>query len=122
MLRGHNDNKKNSKPQDDDIPNDQHRKKRYMRVFSAQILTNPASNTNPPMPLDADNALPVIELWFGKESPSEVGLIFHLDTCVAMNTGNLHVYQWLMTTRPYLVAEYIQYDDCKPFQTPMCSK
>ena len=33
-----------------------------------------------------------------------------------MNTGNMYVHQWLMTTRPHLVAEHIQYNDSKPFQ------
>ena len=85
-------------------------------VFRAEILTTPLSNINPPMPLDVDTGLPGVELWFGLEKPSEIGLLYHLDLCAAMNTGNLHVHQWLITTHPHLVAEYIQYDDATPFQ------
>ena len=40
-----------------------------------------------------------------------------MDTCAAINTGNLLVHQWLMTTHPHLVAEFIQYDDKNPFET-----
>ena len=39
-----------------------------------------------------------------------------MDTCAAMNTGNLAVHQWLMSTHPHLVAEYIQFDDVTPFE------
>ena len=85
-------------------------------VFSAQVLTAPAAAYSPPIPLDIDNGLPGIELWFGKMDDSEVCLICHLYSCAVMNTGNLLVHRWLMKKYPHLVAEYIQYDDSKPFQ------
>ena len=84
--------------------------------FTAQVLTTPAAEYSPPVPLDMDNGFPGIELWFGKCERSEVGLMCHLDSCAVMNTGNMYVHQWLMTTHPLIVAEYIQYDDSKPFQ------
>ena len=62
------------------------------------------------MPLDVDNGLPGVELWFGRDAHSEIGLLCHIDSCAAMNTCNLQVHQWLMTTHPHLVAKYIQYD------------
>ena len=62
------------------------------------------------------HGLPGIELCFGKVCTSEVGLLCHLDSCAAMNTVNLRVHQWLITTYPHLVSEYIQYDDSLPFQ------
>ena len=68
------------------------------------------------MSLDVDNGLPDVELWFGHESMSEVGLLCHLESCVDMRTGKLHVHQWLITAHQHLVAEYIQYDDSDPFQ------
>ena len=40
------------------------------------------------MPIDVDNGLPGIELWFGREEADEVGMLCHMDTCAAMNTGN----------------------------------
>ena len=83
-----------------------------MWLFSVYILTTSASNMNPPIPLDVDNTLPGIELWF----PSKNGLLYHLNMCAAINACIICVHQWLMITNPHLVTEYIQYDDCKPFQ------
>ena len=68
------------------------------------------------MPLDVENTLEDIELWFGKELSSETDLLGHLDLCTTMNTGNLRVHHWLMTTDPHLVAEYIEQNDRTPFQ------
>ena len=85
MVRGQQD-------EDTEIPEDASRKKSRAWVFAADIFTTPAANINPPMPLDVDNGLPGIELWFGKEENSEVGLLCHLDSWAAMNTGNLRVH------------------------------
>ena len=63
------------------------------------------------MPLDVDNVLPGIEIWFGTDPANEISFIHHMDTCAAMNTGNLLVHKWLMTQNPELVAEYIQFND-----------
>ena len=60
------------------------------------------------MPLEVDNGLPGVELWFGLKELSEIGILYHLDSCVVLNTGNLHVRQWLITTYPHLVAKYIK--------------
>ena len=68
------------------------------------------------MPIDVDNGLPGIKLWFGREETNEADLLCHMDTYATMNTGNLAVHQWLITTQPYLVVEYIQYDDSRPFE------
>ena len=67
------------------------------------------------MPLDVDIGLPGVKSWLGRNVPSQVRLLMHLDYCAAMSTGNLSVYQWLMTNHTHLVAEYIQYDDAHPF-------
>ena len=67
------------------------------------------------MPLDLDNGLPGILARFGSNEHNEVNFICLINTC-AMNTGNLQVHQWLMTTYPEIVAEYIQFDDSDPFQ------
>ena len=39
----------------------------------------------------------------------------HLDTCAAMNTGNLRVHQWLMTKHHNIADEYLQYNKT-PFE------
>lgn len=99
-----------------EVPEDRDRKKARQWVLSAVILNTSTSEYVQPMPLDVDNGLPGIEMWFGKNEDSEVGFLCHLDTCAAMNTGNLRVHQWLMTQYPDIVAEYLQYDDETPFE------
>ena len=68
------------------------------------------------MPLDVDNGLPGVELWLGTKEDDEICVICYLDSCAAMDTGNIRVHQWLMTQHPSIVAEYIQYNDAHPFQ------
>ena len=48
---------------------------------------------NRPIPLDVDNTLPGIELWFGKDPSSDIGLLGHLDIYAAITRGNLLVHQ-----------------------------
>ena len=64
------------------------RKKGRLWVITAQILATPASDSNPPMPLDVDNGLIGVELCFGSESLSEIDLLCHIDSRAAMNTDN----------------------------------
>lgn len=84
----------------------------------ANILVNDMRCISPPMPLDVDNGLPGLQFWFGTEASNEVGFIYHMDTCAAMNTKNLTVHKWVITNHPHFVAEYIQYDNIrfKPLQ------
>ena len=98
-----------------DTSKDEPRKKSRLWIFSTNILVNNTLSISPPIPLDVYNALPGIELWFGTSSENEVRYMCHMDTCVAMNTGNLLIHQWNLTSHPHLVAEFIQYDDRDPF-------
>ena len=45
-----------------------------------------------------------------------MGFLCHMNTCAAMNIGNLGVHQWLVSTHPHLVTEYIQFNDLDPFE------
>ena len=92
--------------------NNDYTKKRRLWVISAQIFI---SNTNKPMPLDLDNGLPVICLQFGRSAKQEISFGCHVDTCAAMNTGNLLVHKWIMTSFPHIVAEYLEYNDTESF-------
>ena len=87
-----------------------------MRVFLADILINKTKYFTPPIPLDVANFLPGIELWFGTYVNHKIRCMCHMDTRTAMNTGNLLVHQWLITTNPSLIAEYIQFDYARPFE------
>ena len=77
---------------------------------------NDAGASTLPMPLEVDNGLPGINLWFVTQADHEVDFICHMDTCTAMNKGNLLAHKWVMTRHPQLVAEYIQFDDIWPFE------
>ena len=112
QSRGHSDLSNDG----GNIVSDKDRKKARQWVVSALVLNTNTSSYTQPMPLDVDNGLPGVELWFGSNDASEVGFMCHLDTCAAMNTGNLRVHQWLITKHPEIVAEYLQYDDKKPFE------
>ena len=67
------------------------------------------------MPLDIDNGLPGILLRLGADDKSDTCFLCHIDSCAAMNTGNLLLHQFIITNHPNIVAEYIQYDDSEPF-------
>ena len=64
------------------------------------------------MPIDLDNGLPGTSLRFH----DDVIFLNHIDTCAAMNTGNLLVHQWIISTFPSIVVEYCQYNDANPFE------
>ena len=85
-------------------------------VTSGRVLVSTLAAKGAPMPLDVDNGLPGIEMRLGTTDDTEVTFICHVDTCAAMSTGNLQIHEWIMTTYPEIVAEYIRYDDNNPFE------
>ena len=85
MSRGAQDGERIVHFSNDNVPDDARRKKIRIWVFTAQILTIPAANINPPVTLNVDNGLPRIELWFGKSASTKIGLLCHLDLYAAMN-------------------------------------
>lgn len=97
---------------------DESPKREKLFVLSASILSTSA-NIIRPMPLDLDNGLPAADVRFGSNDDNEVNFCCHIDSCAAMNAGNLRVHQWIITTYPDIVEEYIQYDDANPFQPIM---
>ena len=40
----------------------------------------------------------------------------YLDLCVGLNIGNLDIHKWVITTYPYIVKNYIQFDDKDKFE------
>jgi len=95
---------------------DQNLKKTCLMVYSAQIYSASARATRlRHMPLDLDNGLPAIKLHFGLCIDDKISFLCHMDTCAAMNTGNVLVHQWIMTKDPYIVCIYEQYNDENPF-------
>ena len=68
------------------------------------------------MSLPISDGLPAIEIRFGTSDNDEVPCSIHLDTCASINTGNLLLHQWLITTHPKIVHRYEQFDNTNPFQ------
>ena len=98
-----------------DEPSD---KRGRLCVVSAAIFISKLAQSKAlrQMPLDLDNGLPGILVRVGLEQDSDMCFMCHVDSCAAMNTGNLLLHQYLITQHPHLVAEYIQYDDSHPFE------
>ena len=79
-----------------------------------------SSSTLRQMPIDLDNGLPGIAIRFesntNTKDDDEIVFGCLVDTCAAMNTGNLLVHKWIMSQHPHLVVEYSQHDDTIPFE------
>ena len=67
------------------------------------------------MPLDLDDDLPGVVLRIEKKNDDTIRFLAHVDTCAAMNTGNILLHKYIMTKNLSLVAEFIQYNDADPF-------
>jgi len=62
------------------------------------------------MPLDLDNGLPAIEMKFGMTDIDELCFLCHVDSCAAINIGNLRVHEYIMTEHPEIVRSYEQFE------------
>jgi hypothetical protein len=67
------------------------------------------------MPISIDNGLPHITFSLG-QTHAGAELCGLMDTCGALNTGYLPFHQWIMSTNPEVVAEYLEFDDANPFE------
>jgi hypothetical protein len=90
--------------------------------FLVQIVKSFPTNiavphpTLPPMPIAIDNGLPHISFTIGSDHDSDPLLCGLMDTCGALNTGYLLFHQFVMSERPDLVTEYIEFDAGNPFE------
>ena len=77
--RKDNESKEDGKPYDDPL-----------FVIGAQIYSYTGMTRPSHMPLTVDNNLPSIIICFGStQNHSEIGFASHIDSCAAMNVGNL---------------------------------
>ena len=68
------------------------------------------------MPLTINNKLPSINIRFrSSKNHSEISFASHIDSCAAMDVGNIRIHQWVITTHPYTFSCYIKYNDEKTF-------
>ena len=99
------------------IDDDDGHKKHRLFVHVAKILVSKGTSAAiPRMPLELSNKLPGIVFQVGPAVGKTVGFLCHLDTCAAMNTGNLRMHQYIMTEHPELVVNFSRYDDRNPFR------
>ena len=103
---------------DDALPDEPNHKQGRLFVVSAGIFVSKLAQERivRQMPLKLDNGLPGVVLRLGKDNEQSPSFLCHVDSCAAMNTGNLLLHQYIITHYPDTVAEYIQYDDKEPFE------
>ena len=87
-----------------------------MFTLNRTLLTVGSSPNLRARPLPLNNDLPAAVIRFGTLDENKIAFTCHLDSCAAMNTGNLHLHQWIMTQHPYIVDQYEQFDDEHPFR------
>ena len=85
-------------------------------LFSAVCFNTGPSNRVRPMPINIDNGLPAVAMRFGISDEKEMSFNVHLYSCAGLNIGNLDVHKWVITTYPYIVKNYIQFDDKDKFE------
>ena len=92
-------------------------KRSRLFITTAQIFNQATSTLLRPMPLDIDNGLPAIEFPFGQPNRWDyISFTCHIDSCAAMNTGNLLVHKWIITSHPEMVIDFTMYNNTNPFQ------
>ena len=90
-------------------------KKPPLFVISAGIFKCSTKIQPRPLSLDIDNEFLAIHIRFGTSDTNKAAFFTHVDSCAGMNVGNLNLHQWIITTNPYIVEIYIQFDDDNPF-------
>ena len=68
------------------------------------------------MPINIDNGLPAVATRFGVSDEKEMNFNVHLDSCIGLHIGNLNVHKQVITTYPYIVKNYIEFDDNDKFE------
>ena len=70
-------------------------------VIGAQIYSYNGINLYSCMPLTVNNKLQSINICFGSsDNHSEISFASHIDSCAAMDVGNIRIHQWVITTHP----------------------
>ena len=67
------------------------------------------------MPLSLNNGLPASVLRFGSTDDDKVDFPYHIDSYAAMNTANILLHWWVITTYLDIMHSYEQFDDSFPF-------
>ena len=67
------------------------------------------------MTLELYNSLHAIHLQFGTLYADEVYFFTRADLCAALNVGNLALHKCIITTKPEIFHNFIQFDDKNSF-------
>ena len=97
------------------FPTDKPNKPASFVVNAAYYNTCPGNRTRP-IPIDIDNGLPVISMRFGNTDEGELNFKVSIDSCAGLNIGNLKVHQWVATTYPHIVKDWVEFDDREKFE------
>ena len=69
------------------------------------------------MPLTIKKNFPLNNICFwSTQNHSEISFASHIDSCAATNVENIKIHQWFITTHPYIVFRYIQYNNENTFE------
>ena len=87
-MKTNNEVKEDRKPTDDPL-----------FVIGYQIYIYNGKNLYICMPLTANNKLQSIHIRFGSsDNHSQISFASHIDSCAAMDLGNIRIHQWVITT------------------------
>ena len=84
-------------------------------VLTGTVLTTTSVPNRRSMLLLLGECLRVAIIRLGSSSDDEVAFMCHFDSYAVMNTANLTLYQWIITTYPAIVESYEQLYDSNPF-------
>ena len=87
-------------------------------LFSAVCFNAAPSNHARLISITIDNGLPTVALRFGVSNEKETSFNVHIDACAGLNIGNLNVRKWVIVTYPYIVKNYMEFDDKDKFEAP----
>ena len=85
-------------------------------VVNAVCFNTCTKNRSRPMPIAIDNGLPAVALRFGSNDEDETSFKVSIDSCAGLNIGNLRVHQWVATTYPHIIKDWIEFDDKNRFE------
>ena len=86
-------------------------KRNKLFVLTCQILTTPVTSQPRRIPLTASSELLTINHQFRTHNKNETSFLCHIENYAVMNTGNLHLHEWVVTNNPDLVESYLEFDD-----------
>ena len=105
---------RNNESQDNENSSRPNKRNQLFVTYGTVLNVNPVSNLRH-MPLSLDDGLPTAVFSFGTNTSNEIDFSCHMDTCAAMNTANLLLHQWIITTYPDIVDSYEHFNDKQPF-------